>query len=113
MPNTIGIWSGRDIVGHLAGWEEIEIRIAREMNERGEFTRLGINRETVDAFNEEMLVPYRAMSSSEVRRALADTHARLMTLAEASHADINEIVIDVTRDRYAKHIPDLRGIPID
>ena len=112
-PDTIGFWSGRDMVGHLAGWEEIGIRIVREMDERGEFTRPGINRETVDAFNEEMLIPYRAMSTPEVRQALIDTHSSLMQLAEASQADINEIVIDVTCDHYAKHVPDLRGVPID
>ena len=112
-PSTIGIWSRRDMVGHLAAWEEIGIRIVREMDERGEFTRLGINRDTVDAFNEEMLIPYHAMSTQEVRQDLVDTHARLIRLAEASEADIDEIVIDVTRDHYAKHISDLRGIPID
>ncbi|HYI16908.1 MAG TPA: ClbS/DfsB family four-helix bundle protein [Thermomicrobiales bacterium] len=111
-PNTIGFWSGRDMVGHLAGWEEIGIRLVREMDERGEFTRLGLNRETVNAFNEEMLVPYRAMSTTAVRESLNDTHARLMQLAEASQADINAIVIDMTRDHYRKHVPDLRGIPI-
>jgi hypothetical protein len=112
-PSTIGIWSGRDMVGHLAAWEEIGIRIVREMDERGEFSRLGINRDTVDAFNEEMMIPYRAMSTPEVRQALVDTHTALIRLAEASRADIDEIVIDVTRDHYAKHIPNLRGIPID
>jgi hypothetical protein len=112
-PSTIGIWSGRDMVGHLAAWEEIGIRIVREMDERGEFTRLGINRDTVDAFNEEMMIPYRAMSTPEVRQALVDTHTALIRLAEASRADIDEIVIDVTRDHYEKHIPNLRGIPID
>jgi hypothetical protein len=112
-PNTIGTWSGRDMVGHLAGWEEIGIRIVREMDQRGEYTRLGINRETVDAFNEEMLVPYRALSTPEVRQTLVNTHSRLMELAEASEADVAAIVIDVTRDHYNKHIPDLRGIPTD
>lgn len=110
-PNTIGIWSGRDMLAHLAGWEAIGIDIVNQINERGEFTRLGITRETIDAFNEKMLTPYRAMSTPEVRQALNDTHVALMQLAAASQADIAEVVFDVTRDHFAKHLGDLRSIP--
>jgi hypothetical protein len=111
QPNTIGHWSGRDMLAHLAGWEAIGIDLVEQMNERGEYTRLGLNRDTVDAFNEEMLAQYSGMSTQEVRQALEETHFALMDLAETSQADIAAIVIDVTRDHYNKHIPDLRGIP--
>ncbi|HEX5164093.1 MAG TPA: ClbS/DfsB family four-helix bundle protein [Thermomicrobiales bacterium] len=111
QPNTIGIWSGRDMLGHLAGWEAIGIDIVNQLNERGEYTPLGVNRETIDAFNEEMLIPYRAMTTREVRQSLEDTHFALMQLAEASQADIADVVLDVTRDHYNKHLGDLRGIP--
>jgi hypothetical protein len=110
-PNTIGIWSGRDMLGHLAGWEAIGIDIINQLNERGEYTPLGVNRETIDAFNEEMLIPYRAMTTREVRQSLEGTHFALMQLAEESQADIAEVVLDVTRDHYTKHLGDLRGIP--
>ena len=109
-PNTIGIWSGRDMLGHLAGWEAIGIDIVTQLDERGEYTPLGINRDTVDAFNEEMLVPYRTLSTQDVRQALEDTHFALMQLAEVSSADIAEVVLDVTRDHYNKHLGDLKGI---
>jgi hypothetical protein len=108
-PNTIGHWSGRDMVGHLAGWEAIGSRIIRELEERGEFTRLGVTAETINAFNEDMLAPYRALSTPDVRRALAETHRELMDLAERSPAADAEIVLDVTRDHYNKHVGDLRG----
>lgn len=111
QPNTIGIWSGRDMLGHLAGWEAIGIDIVEQINARGEYEKLGITRETIDAFNEEMLIPYRAMSTEDVRLALEDTHFALMQLAEQSQADIAEVVIDVTRDHYARHLDDLRNIP--
>jgi hypothetical protein len=110
-PNTIGIWCGRDMLGHLAGWEAIGINIINQLNERGEYTPLGINRETVDAFNEEMLIPYRSMTTRQVRQTLEDTHFALMQLAEESQADIAEVVLDITRDHYNKHLGDLRGIP--
>jgi hypothetical protein len=110
-PNTIGHWNGRDMLGHLAGWEAIGIDIIEQINERGDFDRLGITKETVDAFNEEMQLPYRAMTTPGVRKALEDTHFALMDLAERSEGDVAEIVIDVTRDHYVKHIPDLRKIP--
>ena len=110
QPNTIGIWSGRDMLSHLAGWESIGIDLVEQLNERGEFTRLGLTRDTVDAFNEEMLIPYRAMSTADVRQALKDTHFALMQLAEQSQADIAEVVIDVTRDHYDKHVGDLRPL---
>jgi hypothetical protein len=110
-PNTIGIWSGRDMLCHLAGWEAIGIDIIEQLNERGDYDRIGVTRETIDAFNEEMLNLYRAMSTREVRQALDDTHYSLMQLAEQSHADIAEVVLDVTRDHYTKHLGDLRAIP--
>ncbi len=99
------------MLGHLAGWEAIGINIVEQIDANGEFEKLGITRETIDAFNEEMLIPYRAMSTSDVRLALEDTHFALMQLAERSQADIAEVVIDVTRDHYAKHLDDLRNIP--
>ncbi|MEX2315052.1 MAG: ClbS/DfsB family four-helix bundle protein [Thermomicrobiales bacterium] len=109
-PNTIGIWSGRDMLSHLAGWESIGIDIIEQLNQRGEYTRLGLTRDTVDAFNKEMLIPYRAMSTADVRQALEDTHFALMQLAEECQADIAEVVIDVTRDHYDKHVGDLRPL---
>lgn len=112
-PDTIGFWSGRDMLGHLAGWEAIGIDIIEQLDATGSFEPLGLNRETVNAFNEEMQIPYRAMTTQEVRQALEDTHYALMELAEKSQADrVAEIVLDMTRDHYNKHVPDLRGIPL-
>jgi hypothetical protein len=111
-PDTIGHWSGRDMLAHIAGWEAIGIDLIEQLEEKGEFERLGLNRETVNQFNEEMLVPYRQMSTPEVRQALQDTHDALMHLAEhAQHEQVPSVVLDVTRDHYAKHVPDLKGIP--
>jgi hypothetical protein len=111
-PSTIGSWSGHDMLGHLAGWEAIGIDLIEQLNERGEYDKLGITKETIDAFNEEMLIPYRALSTTDVRQALEDTHYALMHLAEHSEADqVAEVVLDVSRDHYNKHLPDLRGIP--
>jgi len=109
-PDTIGFWNGRDMVAHLAGWDEIGIRLIREVAERGKYTPLGVNRDNVDAFNEEMLVPYRRLSTPEVRTALVDTHTRLIQIAADSDADVADIVYGMSRDHYRKHIPDLQRV---
>src|SRR5215203_2827753 len=45
-PNTIGTWSGRDMLGHLAGWEAIGIDFIEQLEEKGEHDKLGLNLET-------------------------------------------------------------------
>ncbi len=109
-PNRIGTWSGKEMIAHLAGWEEVGIDIVRQVNETGSYQPLGITRETVDAFNETLVAPYRDRSVAEVRHAFADIHASLVDLASRSQVDHSEIVFDVTRDHYAKHLSDLRQL---
>lgn len=109
-PHTVGSWTGKDLLGHLAGWEALAIDIINELDERGDSTPLAVNPETIDVLNEEMLVPYRALPTSEVRRALEDTHLALMDVAERSPDVRADIVIHVTRDHYNEHVDDVRRL---
>jgi len=108
---TIGTWSGRDVLSHIAGWEAIGIDVIEQLEQTGEFEEPDLSDETIDAFNEELLIPYRAMTTPEVRRAIEDTHDALMSIAErALHTKVPAVLIDITRDHYNKHLDDLRGV---
>jgi hypothetical protein len=109
-PNTIGTWRGRDVLAHIANWEEVGISMIAEMDagqpEQWPDTRaIGL-----DAFNEQMLTPYRDLSLEEVKQYFEGTHYALMNLAETSQAIRPALLLDITRDHYAQHIDDLRKL---
>lgn len=110
-PGTVGSWSGRDLLGHLAGWEAIGIDVVREIEAGGAEEWPDLADDEYDAFNEEMLAPYRAMTTAEVRQALEDTHITLMNLAETAQRLTNPgTILSVTSEHYAKHLDDLRKL---
>jgi hypothetical protein len=109
-PNTIGAWRGRDVLAHLANWEAVGIGMLAEMDagmpERWPDTsQIGL-----DAYNEQMLEPYRDLPLADVKRYFEDTHYALMAAAETSTAVRPELLLDLTRDHYAQHIDDLRRL---
>jgi hypothetical protein len=109
-PNTIGAWSGRDVLAHIIGWEEVAIDVieAMEAGEPEEWPE--VEGEELDAFNEELIEPFRDLPLADFRQQADDIHFRLMDLAERARTIRPDTVLGVTAEHYAEHIDDLRAL---
>ena len=80
-----GEWSAKDLIGHLAAWEELALRSLEEWR-RGEVPRVehedgpfrGPGTEQVDAFNARAVEDKRRLSLDEVRRNSDEIHKKLI-----------------------------------
>ncbi len=115
-------WSGRDLMGHLVGGQELALAVVRELAvgetspamERAdrEWDELG-----GDVVNERYLEAWRALSMAEVRRRFRDVpgelRAYLTVVPEARWVEVPahlEFILSETTDHYADHVADLRAI---
>lgn len=114
-------WSGRDLIGHLVGWQQNALDVAKELavSERSA-TRERSDREWEargDAINAELLAEYRTLPLPEVRRRLREVPGELrgyLTVVPETrwvkHSDHLRFFIDETIDHYADHAADLEAI---
>ncbi len=107
-PNTIGTWTGKDLLTHLANWEELGIGVLEDMEDGGQPE--WPHADELDAVNAEMLEPWRGRSLDEIRAYLEQTHFALMDLAERSQAITPHVLLSVTANHYAQHLDDLRRL---
>ncbi|HUG16337.1 MAG TPA: ClbS/DfsB family four-helix bundle protein [Thermomicrobiales bacterium] len=106
-PNTVGRWGGRDLLIHLANWEEVAIAVIEQLEAGGsEAWPL----DDADEINASMLDPYRDSSLDEARAYLEATHFALMDSAEHAHNITESVVLGVTRDHYRQHMDDIKAI---
>jgi hypothetical protein len=74
-------WTGRDLIAHMVGWQEIALQVARELavDEASETQRrIDAPWETYgEALNQRMTDEGRALPMDEVRQRLADIPAEL------------------------------------
>ena len=106
---AIGNWSGKDILAHIANWEQIATETIEGM-ETGNSNRWRDDLwfDVIDEMNEELLDPWRETSLTDVRQYLEDAHFTLMNLAETSRFARPDIVVYVTETHYSQHADDFR-----
>jgi hypothetical protein len=110
-PNTIGTWSGKDVIAHIANWEEFAADAIEEIDAGNPAAwRDDLWIDVIDEMNEELLDPWRDSSSAEVRQYLEAAHFRLMNLAERSPSARPAIVTYVTATHYDQHAEDFRTL---
>jgi hypothetical protein len=84
-----GEWSVKDLVGHIASWEEVALKALREWRERKPLTAQGIVgvQGGVDSFNATEVETYRKSSAEEVLGRASKIHQDL--LSEISAVDLD------------------------
>ncbi len=115
-------WSGRDLIGHVVGWIENGIQVAKELavNESSP-TKEHMDREwdegMGDTINERITAEWRALPMDEVRRRFREWPGELrgyLTVVPESrwvkHADNLQFFLDETIEHYAEHAADLEAI---
>ncbi|HYM84854.1 MAG TPA: maleylpyruvate isomerase N-terminal domain-containing protein [Candidatus Dormibacteraeota bacterium] len=115
-------WSGRDLMAHLAAWQDVALQAAKELavGERS----LSIEKADADwdarggeVVNEELRTTWRSLPLEEVRRRFrtipGELRGYLTVVPEArwiKHADHMTWLVTETLDHYADHEADLREI---
>ena len=114
-------WSGRDLMAHLVGWQEVALAVARELavNESSpakaradaEWDAGG------DALNERILQTWRALPMSEVRDRFRTVPGELrgyLTVVPETRwvksTEHLEFFLDETLDHYTDHTGDLAAV---
>ena len=118
-----GGWSGRDLMGHIALWQEAALATAKELavNEQSP-TKERLDAEwnvpgAGDRMNDEAIERFRAMPMAEVRKRFRDTAGELrgyLTVVPESrwikHAEHQNWFVSETLEHYDEHQESLRAI---
>ncbi|MDP8955744.1 MAG: ClbS/DfsB family four-helix bundle protein [Actinomycetota bacterium] len=89
-----GDWSAKDLIGHLASWEELALRSLGEWRrgevpwvEREDGPLRGPGTEAIDAFNARAVAEKQRLSLDDVRRGAQEIHQRLVAEISALSDD--------------------------
>jgi len=85
-PGVMGDWSVKDILAHVTTWEEEALKHLPLIIEGGRPPRY-VTYGGIDAFNAQMTEQKRALSLSDVRRQLGETHRRLIAFLYGAPED--------------------------
>lgn len=108
-PNRVGIWSGKDLVIHIADWETQGARIINDLRagQPEQWIPDGIE---PDAFNEQRVKAHASLVLAEALDVWAQSHERFMTAYRDAGLDRDDILFGLTREHYRLHYPDFRHI---
>ena len=108
-PGTAGIWSGKDVISHIADWESVLAQVLRDRNEgkQERWPTGGSTGVSIDTWNEAQVVARADWSLGEVMEYFEQTHDDLMELLETLPEIDPDEVYEYTRDHYARHYDDL------
>ena len=74
-PGVVGQWSAKDLLGHVAAWEQVALRLLDQFRAGGPLS--GVAGAQVDAYNAAESERRAALPLAAVRAELADTRRRL------------------------------------
>lgn len=114
-------WSGRDLIGHLVGWQEIALAVARELavgEESPTIARIDADwAARGDAVNDELRAVWAALPMDEVRKRFANVAGELrgyLTVVPETrwvkHPAHLRTFLEETIEHYEEHRPDLDAI---
>ncbi|HVX29903.1 MAG TPA: maleylpyruvate isomerase N-terminal domain-containing protein [Nitrolancea sp.] len=105
-PNTVGQWSGKDLMGHITFWE-------RHALDTIEAEEAGREPDLIDDFETANLIAAKEMANlslDEIRTRFNDTHNALMQALETTPLLTRDRVEGSTFGHYAEHVDDFRAI---
>jgi len=102
-PGTVGTWSGRDVMIHIANWEERCAEVIRDLDARRPVTPTCTTDAELDTWNEAHVAPYHAIPLEEAKAYFESMHQQLMELARTSPNAKADLVLGC----YPGHLDDL------
>jgi hypothetical protein len=114
-------WSGRDLIGHMVAWQELALRVAKELAV-GEASASKAQADADweargDAVNDDLIAAWRSLPMAEVRERLRTVAGELrgyLTVVPESrwvkHADNQTFLAEETIEHYEDHANDLAAV---
>jgi hypothetical protein len=104
--NTVGTWSGRDVMIHIANWEKRCADVI-EMLDRGQPVTPSYTTDAeLDALNERWVRPWHDVPLADARAYFERMHARLRETVRSSPTVRHDLVLGC----YPGHLDDLRAL---
>ena len=101
--NTVGTWSGRDVMVHIANWEERCAEVIQMLDRDEPITRLYTTDEELDAVNERWVRPWHTVPLAEAKRYVERAHQQLRDTVRDSPTVRRDLVLGC----YPGHLEDL------
>ncbi|CAN5470590.1 hypothetical protein BH23CHL2_BH23CHL2_03990 [soil metagenome] len=108
-PDRVGIWSGKDLVIHIADWEAEAVRLLQDI-EQGKPERWVPEGMDGNTFNEERVRDHASKTLQGAMDYWAESHDRLISTYRKSSVDREDILFGHTRNHYRGHYPDFRHV---
>ncbi|MGH2617443.1 MAG: maleylpyruvate isomerase N-terminal domain-containing protein [Thermomicrobiales bacterium] len=105
-PNTIGTWSGRDVMVHIANWEEAATQAIRDLDAGRPLDPVYADDADLDAWNEVHVAPYRQIPLAAAKRYFEQTHTTLLETIRSSPNVYPRVVLC----SYLYHLDDLLNL---
>ena len=108
-PDRVGVWSGKDLVVHIADWEAEGARILGDLAAGRPEVWLPEGVEA-NAFNEQRVKDHAGKSLDEAFVMWAESHEQLVEAYREAGIERDDILFGLTRDHYRLHYPDFRHV---
>ena len=113
-PGVVGHWSIRDVLTHVATWEEEVLKALPVILEGGPLPRYSTLYGGIDAFNAQAHERKQGLSLEEVWKGLQETHQRLLSLLDgvpdAAFARESRFLRRLRQDTYGHYREHARQI---
>ncbi|CAN5177190.1 hypothetical protein BH23CHL1_BH23CHL1_02590 [soil metagenome] len=107
-PNTVGHWSGKDVLSHIAAWEVEATRFVGTHN-AGTDEPL-IDESQFDAFNEENVSRTRDWTLAQVRAYVESAHLDFVNACRNSPTVTPGFATGLSSHHYDEHMGQFRGM---
>jgi hypothetical protein len=104
--NTVGTWSGRDVMIHIANWEERCAEVIQILDRGEQVTQLYSTDEELDALNELWVRPWHAVPLSVAKTYFERMHQQLRDAVRNSPTVRRDLVLGC----YPGHLDDLKRL---
>jgi uncharacterized damage-inducible protein DinB len=111
QPNVIGIWSLKDLIGHLETWDRIAIKKIRytEQGKEGPWWKIeGAQFGSIDEFNEADADRNRHRSIDDLWNEMLATHQELVERVQETPVLSRDLIREDTYGHYRDHLNDIR-----
>ncbi|HYI16906.1 MAG TPA: maleylpyruvate isomerase N-terminal domain-containing protein [Thermomicrobiales bacterium] len=104
--NTVGAWSGRDVMIHIANWEERCAEVIQTLDCGDTVQRLYTTDEELDALNERWVRLWHSVPLADAKAYFESAHQMLQNTIRASPTVRRDLVLGC----YPGHLDDLNRL---
>jgi hypothetical protein len=108
-PNTVGNWSGRDLMVHVASWDEEMTRLLRDLDAGKPERWPDTEGDRIDVWNGSHVAAFRNVSIVEARRYFEGTHFEFMDVLEKSPS-VTAKLVGTYHQHYDEHLPQFQAL---